>query len=638
MGITKNIGKNTIGDNNKMSVNLHSYNMSTHDLSTIVRNTQSPGTLVPNLCLVGQKGDTFDIDIDANVLTHPTTGPLFGSFKLEHHVYTAPVRLYNSWLHNNRTKIGLNMAQVKLPQIIVALNRTYDNVYKKDEEEFQWTQVNPSCLLAYLGIRGYANLSTVATKTATKNAVPILAYYDIFKNFYANTQEDNFYIIGGIPELTVEYNGDAIDAKNMNIKLKSDDIFTFENLISQNGLIIYGSENSRYREWKATDIGTWRSGTELLVNKISSGSTYMVSKMAQQSATALQQIPLENLDTIRDKILLTPGDTVFDIGSKTNSVEPFTTLTERFNNNKLKTSAPQFGLCLKTYNSDLYQNWINTEWIEGVDGINEASAVDVTDGTLSMDALNLSQKVYNFLNRIAVSGGTYRDWLETVYTGGNYMERCETPMFEGGVSQEIVFQEVISNSASENEPLGTLAGRGVTTGRQKGGHIRIKVTEPCYIISICSITPRIDYGQGNTWDTYLETMDDWHKPALDGIGYQDSTNGERAWWTDYYTADAELKRTSAGKTVAWINYMTNVNRTFGNFAPGMSESFMVLNRNYSMGNSAPTQIEDLTTYIDPVKFNYIFADANLDAMNFWVQTRFDIKVRRLISAKQIPNL
>ena len=102
--------------------------MSTHDLSTIVRNTQSPGTLVPNLCLVGQKGDTFDIDIDANALTHPTTGPLFGSFKLEHHIYAAPVRLYNSWLHNNRTKIGLNMSQVKLPQISVALNKQYDTI------------------------------------------------------------------------------------------------------------------------------------------------------------------------------------------------------------------------------------------------------------------------------------------------------------------------------------------------------------------------------------------------------------------------------------------------------------------------------------------------------------------------------
>ena len=87
--------------------------------------------------------------------------------------------------------------------------------------------------------------------------------------------------------------------------------------------------------------------------------------------------------------------------------------------------------------------------------------------------------------------------------------------------------------------------------------------------------------------------------------------------------------------------MTNINRTFGNFAINDNEAFMVLNRNYELNPSTETnetKIADLTTYIDPVKFNYIFADTNLDAMNFWVQTKFDIKIRRLISAKQIPNL
>ena len=644
MSIQKNIGKNTIGDNNKMSVSLHEYNMSTHDLSTIVRNTQSPGTLVPNLCIVGQKGDTFDIDVDANVLTHPTTGPLFGSFKLEHHIYAAPVRLYNSWLHNNRTKIGLNMAKVKLPQIKVTLNKLYDTITTEEE---QWNQVNPSCLLAYLGIRGFANIEGPNSKIVSKNALPILAYYDIFKNYYANTQEENFYIIGNTEELTITINGKRV---NPNVipsndgRVNNAGVITISpKTIKQNEIQIKVSKNSPTGQSEILapgDIGT--SGVEgetikIITNKIPTGETWYIRSIQTINRITLEDYPLENLDTIRDKILLTAGDTVFDISDTTKSVMPFTNFVKRKAvNNKLNASDPQYGLCLKTYNSDLYQNWINTEWIEGVNGINEASAVDVSDGTLSMDALNLSQKVYNFLNRIAVSGGTYRDWLETVYTGGNYMERCETPTFEGGVSQEIVFQEVISNSSSGDEPLGTLAGRGVTTGRQKGGHIRIKVTEPCYIMCICSITPRIDYGQGNTWDTYLETMDDWHKPALDGIGYQDSLNGERAWWTDYITADPDLKRTSAGKTVAWINYMTNVNRTFGNFAPGMSESFMVLNRNYSINTKK--QIEDLTTYIDPVKFNYIFADTNLDAMNFWVQTKFDIKVRRLISAKQIPNL
>lgn len=644
MSIQKNIGKNTIGDNNKMSVNLHEYSMSTHDLSTIVRNTQSPGTLVPNLCLVGQKGDTFDIDVDANVLTHPTTGPLFGSFKLEHHIYAAPVRLYNSWLHNNRTKIGLNMAQVKLPQIKVTINKEHDTITTEEE---QWNQVNPSCLLAYLGIRGFANIAEPNSKIVGKNALPILAYYDIFKNYYANTQEENFYIIGNTEELTITINGTKV---NPNIitsnegRINNTGVITISpNTIKQNEIQIKVSKNTPTGQSEILapgDIGT--SGIEggtikIITNKIPAGEIWYIRSIQTTNRITLENYPLENLDTIRDKILLTAGDVVFDISDTAKSVKPFTNFAKRKAvNSKLNTSDPQYGLCLKTYNSDLYQNWINTEWIEGINGINEASAVDVSEGTLSMDALNLSQKVYNFLNRIAISGGTYRDWLETTYTGGNYMERCETPTFEGGVSQEIVFQEVISNSAAGDEPLGTLAGRGVTTGRQKGGHIRIKVTEPCYIMCICSITPRIDYGQGNTWDTYLETMDDWHKPALDGIGYQDSLNGERAWWTDYITADPDLKRTSAGKTVAWINYMTNVNRTFGNFAPGMSESFMVLNRNYSINTNK--QIEDLTTYIDPVKFNYIFADTNLDAMNFWVQTKFDIKVRRLISAKQIPNL
>ena len=53
---------------------------------------------------------------------------------------------------------------------------------------------------------------------------------------------------------------------------------------------------------------------------------------------------------------------------------------------------------------------------------------------------------------------------------------------------------------------------------------------------------------------------------------------------------------------------------------------MVMNRNYELeitGGASPTKIAigDLSTYIDPVKFNYIFADTSLEAMNFWVQAK-----------------
>lgn len=644
MAIEKNIGKNTIGDNNKMKVYMHDYNMSTHDLSTVTRTSVSPATLVPTMKLLVQKGDIIDIDIESNVLTHPTTGPLFGSFKLENHIYFGAIRLYNSWLHNNRTKIGLNMAQIKLPKIAVTLNSIYgDNPTSTN----QWTQINPSCVLAYLGLKGYGNLKGVNSKLAEKNGVPLLMYYDIFKNYYANTQESNFYTIGGSTKLVVTINGDTIENPN-NIPNTLGEITSASTitLSPKEGLTkdeirfnVKQNINARTVTMTVDEIGDWNaSGSAIAIETTGVLSTWYISAIYSTKKTALNKWELESLDKLRDYILQTPGNTTCVLTTN-DDIPLLKDFAQRNRDNTLKTTTPQYGLCLKTYNSDIYQNWIDTEWIEGVQGVNEISAVDVSDGKLSMDALNLAQKVYNMLNRIVVSGGTYRDWLETVYTGSNYFERCETPIFEGGTSQEIVFQEVVSNSASQDEPLGTLAGRGVTTGKQRGGHIKIKVTEPGYIMCISSITPRIDYSQGNEFDMDLDNMDDIHKPALDGIGYQDSVNGERAWWADYYDTNSEIKKTSAGKTVAWINYMTNVNKVYGNFAAGMSEEFMVLNRNYTPkidGNGVA--IEDLTTYIDPVKFNYIFADTNLDAMNFWLQIKFDIKARRLISAKQIPNL
>jgi hypothetical protein len=66
---------------------------------------------------------------------------------------------------------------------------------------------------------------------------------------------------------------------------------------------------------------------------------------------------------------------------------------------------------------------------------------------------------------------------------------------------------------------------------------------------------------------------------------------------------------------------------------------MTLNRRYEWTKQILRPgIKDLTTYIDPSKFNFIFAETSLDAQNFWTQIAVDIEARRKMSAKQIPNL
>ena len=62
MAIVRTLGKNTLGDNNKMKVAMRDYDMSTHDISTIFRSSIGVGMLVPFCKILCQKGDIIDIN------------------------------------------------------------------------------------------------------------------------------------------------------------------------------------------------------------------------------------------------------------------------------------------------------------------------------------------------------------------------------------------------------------------------------------------------------------------------------------------------------------------------------------------------------------------------------------------------
>ena len=451
--ITKNIGKNTLGDNNKMKVALRSYNRSTHDLSYIWRNTQAVGTLVPFCSIPMMKGDTFQIKLQSSVLTHPTIGPLYGSFKLQNDLFFCPIRLYNSWLHNNKLKIGLNMSQIKLPGLRVTLqDATADELTTSG----YYNETSPSSLLAYLGITAYGR-NSVNGKPRTQrerlfNGVPLLAYYDIFKNYYANKQEENFQMVDNsnqIAIITLEDASPGASIQNPNHFLRTlagnlriEGVKESEKFM--NGISQYYIDGNNIGGIKYTQINknifelVEENGNDpILVRLKTEASKYAFTKI-YVPAQRMKSSSLEDLDTIRELLLAAPGNTTYNIGWPSTSPKFFRYLltgSENTATDKTEYGAnfqfDEWGLVTKTYQSDLCQNWINTEWLDGADGINSITAVDVSEGSFTIDALNLANKVYNMLNRIAISDGSYRSWLETVYTQG-YTERTETPIYCGG--------------------------------------------------------------------------------------------------------------------------------------------------------------------------------------------------------------
>ena len=136
----------------------------------------------------------------------------------------------------------------------------------------------------------------------------------------------------------------------------------------------------------------------------------------------LTPFPLKNIDDERSKILAAPSTSAYAVSSGT---LPYGATTgpmdlPNYNRTKIYTSSlawfSQAGLAVKTYLSDRFNNWLNTEWIDGTTGgINAITAVDVSDGKLTMDALILQKKIFNMLNRVAITDGTYQAWREATY-------------------------------------------------------------------------------------------------------------------------------------------------------------------------------------------------------------------------------
>lgn len=679
----KTLGGDRLRSESKMEVYLPNFGRSSHNVGKIIRTSQACGTIVPYWCQIGLDGTTFYIDITTKVKTLPTTGPVFGSFKHQIDVFVIPIRLYIAALHNNALGVGLNMSKVLLPQFIVKTANT--SIYRDDTNR---GQVNPSSLLSYLGIKGFG-YSSVNQYQRSFPAIFNLAYWEIFKNYYANKQEENAYVITGVDHIWKKISaGDGVawnrvwtnnlsetyplvpssqapafiklefeenispeevneiqfltndpekPTQKINKLTKLGDAFIFERTDPE-AMGLKKPENPKM----ATNIYVYQVKKQIKIayNQDIAGEFQLT--MPDNQKIKLSPFPLKNIDEERSKILAahsgsayTIKDSTMPYGAAIGSLRlPNYNRTKQYESSNAWFS--QAGLAVKTYLSDRFNNWLNTEWIDGTTGgINSITAVDVSDGKLTMDALILQKKIFNMLNRVAITDGTYQAWREATY-GIRSATMPESPIFCGGMQSEIAFDEIVSNSATEEEPLGTLAGRGVATMYKSGRGLKIKCTEPSMIMALGSITPRIDYSQGNKWWTRLQNMDDFHKPTLDAIGFQELIAEEVAAWSTEANANYDLTYQSLGKQPSWIEYTTDVNETYGEFAAGMPLAFMCLNRVYEE-NSDHT-IGNASTYIDPTIYNNIFAESRLSSQNFWVQVAFDVTARRVMSAKQIPNL
>lgn len=171
------------------------------DCSRANRFTAGPGGLYPAFIERVLPGDEWHTEASGIFKTIPTLGPVFGTFKTQLDWFFIPDRLYMKLYHNNPTAFDPKVAY--LPKIqIHGVNGYVDENTQLTGTDLNIAQIHPTGLLHRMGLSGLGRQdpkpTTLQAITRTINAIPILGYLDIFKNYYANTQEEDFYFLYGV--------------------------------------------------------------------------------------------------------------------------------------------------------------------------------------------------------------------------------------------------------------------------------------------------------------------------------------------------------------------------------------------------------------------------------------------------------
>lgn len=660
--IIKKLGGDRIGSGNKMTVSAHGYGYSTHDVGTVTRTSMSFGTIVPMAQWHLTTGSRLRMKLDALITSNALLYQLYGSAKFQIDVFSARMALYNPKMLLNLNDQGYEIEDIKFPLMELITNGVSKNMLGILDE-----QINASSLIRMLGINYNGQNALDATEEVKRqyNAMYLLMYYQTVKEYYCNRQEKIGMMIHntGINKTVVSvertvagsgtgtfinnYEGGAPAGYDLGV---NDGIQFFGNSPEPKveDLIIYIGSTGGAAAYKINEVFTNVTitdlGTTWTINGINNPKAEFIGRevywwgyneVLNSLEPQLKEWDLKAVDRMMMKIMANVDVTAPIIIDKTTELPYGASFTSDSNGGK-SINTSQEGLALGTYQSDVFNNWIDNATVNNLNARNKIK-VD-SNGEFSIDMLNITQKLYNYDQRIGVTDGTLDEWREMTYAQVGKSKSLK-PVYEGGLSKEIVFDMVISTASTTEEPLGSIASRGQFGSKHKGGYVQIEGDEEKLVMVLAKITPRLVYNQGIDWTANLKTLNDLHKPALDKIGYQNLITDQIHGADTIVNADGTLTTRSAGKQPAWQWYRTNYDRALGNMAS--TEDYKVFGREYDMIEDIITgqwRIKDLTTYINPMKFNDVFAIKSLDAMNFDVQVGIDATLTLVMSEEVIPNL
>lgn len=162
--------------------------------------------------------------------------------------------------------------------------------------------------------------------------------------------------------------------------------------------------------------------------------------------------------------------------------------------------------------------------------------------TFDINDLRLASRVQQWLERNAIAGAEYSEFILAHFGVAPRDDRLQKPLFLGSSKNPLWISEVLQTSAPISQdvngsPLGTLGGHGLTAGRNY--ICRYSAKEFGYIIGLTIIKPKLVMEHGvPRWLQYNDRFE-YPFPEFAHLGEQDIRNSEIGIFGSEYDIDSD---------------------------------------------------------------------------------------------------
>lgn len=573
----------------------------------------------------------LEVSPSAIVKTAATAHPVLTQARCRLYAFWVPDRLYIPDMLKNA-----KIEDTKYPQIAAS--------YYTDETPVVgfsaavgggMFSVLPNSLLQYMGLpvsfnpfwafRGQFNQSSLDNAVAYCNAHRLYAYFDIFRNYFANRNESEFRMEMGTMDHDSLRNGSGT---------------FFER---------YGRLVSAYCD--QYEVIT----SELIGRGVNQG-------------VAVTSLSLERLDLFfTDQLFYRIYNFSDESGYGSVGEWPVSSLFsyvayggDVVNTDSFSTDACVFshgGLLLKSYMPDLNSSFIETDKFKEALDRSLVKLIQTTAGDqgISIQDLIGSKKTFDFLLEELATGGQFDELLRAEF-GVDVTGDLDIPMLLKVWNFDLNFDQVVG-TADEN--LGELGGRGYggLIGTNKHGKrvrkntLKFGANQYGEVHFYMTIEPYVDYSQGADPFLFKKELSDHFFSSFDRIGFQplpasqlDATtpNADEITFSDgseFFTGQG-LDLEEVGVQPAYTEYMGRVSRVSGDLGDPMNAlNRWTFVRKYPRVQAsrglAPSLLTDFSTYISPSDYNNPFKDVSSNGRPYVVSIGYNASMKLPISRNQL---